>query len=144
MTLRHTVRSLSCQQDFSTKRCYGHDLWPWKAIGFLLSWWWSSVPSYMTLKHTVPSLSCLQRFSTQRYYGHDLWPCKKNRVPPLMMVDWLIIYCFMSRLRIFHLYGYVTITDRDCVQSLTVIRVWLCTDSDCVQRVIVYKEWLCI
>jgi hypothetical protein len=25
------------------------------------------------------------------------------------MIDWLIIYCFMSRSRIFHLYGDVTI-----------------------------------
>jgi hypothetical protein len=27
--------------------------------------------------------------------------------------DWLIIYCFTSRSRIFHLYGDVTITDEE-------------------------------
>jgi hypothetical protein len=53
------------------------DLWPWKTIGFLLSWWWSSVPSYMTLKLTVRSLSCLQGFSTKWCYNLDLWPWKQ-------------------------------------------------------------------
>ena len=63
-------------------------LWPWKTIRFLLSRWWSSVPSCMTLKHTVQSLSCLQGFSTKWCYSLDLSPLtlKNNRVPPILMV----------------------------------------------------------
>jgi hypothetical protein len=41
------------------------DLWPQKTIGFLLSWWWSSVFICMTRKHTLRSLSHQNSFTTK-------------------------------------------------------------------------------
>jgi hypothetical protein len=83
--VKHTVRSLSCLQGFSTKRCYSLDLWPWK-IRFLLSWWWSIVPTckwcydldlwpWKTIGFILSW--CWSIVPTCKWcYGLDLWPWK--------------------------------------------------------------------
>ena len=63
------------------------DLWPQKSIGFILSSWWTCLPSLIKKYTTVWSLSCSQAY----LHICPLWPwpltSKINRVHPLIMVN---------------------------------------------------------